>query len=112
MKFLNIITWKEKDCEWVKRKGYNNTIGRIYSVSPSQVELFHLRLLLLSVKGKKSFEDLCTVDGVVHDKFSSACLALGLIEDDYEWRRALSDGVLWKMPQSLRRLFARILIHC
>ncbi|XP_051165705.1 uncharacterized protein LOC127284352 [Leptopilina boulardi] len=64
------------------------------------------------VKGKKSFEDLCTVDEVTYDNFSSACLALGLIEDDYEWRRALNDGVLWKMPQSIPSLFVRILIHC
>lgn len=49
---------------------------------------------------------------VLYDTFSSTCLALGLIEDDDEWRRALSDGALWKMPQSLRRLFVRILIHC
>ncbi|XP_051165710.1 uncharacterized protein LOC127284357 [Leptopilina boulardi] len=105
-------TWKEKDSKWVKRKGFDNTIGRMYSVNPCQVELFHLRLLLLSTKGKKSFEDLCTVNGVFYDTFSSTCLALGLIEDDDEWRRALSDGALWKMPQSLRRLFVRILIHC
>jgi len=32
-------------------------IGRMYSVSPTQVELFHLRLLLLTIKGATSFEN-------------------------------------------------------
>ena len=39
-------------CEWAKRKGNENTIGRMYSVNPRQVELFHLRLLLSCIKGK------------------------------------------------------------
>jgi len=41
-----------------------------------------------------------------------ACLALGLIEDDDEWKRAMNEAIGWMMPQQLRRLFVRILIHC
>jgi len=41
---------------WVKRSTHYNCIGRMYSVSPTQVELFHLRLLLLTIKGATSFE--------------------------------------------------------
>ena len=44
-----------------------NTIGRMYAVSPTQTELFHLRLL---------------VDGVIHNQFAVACLAKGLIDDN------------------------------
>ena len=60
----------------------------MYSVSPAQVELFYLRLLLLSVKGATSFENLKIVNGTIHDNFVSTCLALGLIElimNDNEW---------------------------
>jgi len=89
---------------WVKRKSYYNCIGRMYSVSPTQTELFHLRLLLLTLKGVTSFNDLRTVNGEVCQSFSVACLALGVIEDDDEWRRAVNEAVRWMMPRQLRRL--------
>ena len=56
-------TWKQYQCEWAKRKGNENTIGRMYSANPCQVELFHLSLLLSCVKGKQSFEELRVVGG-------------------------------------------------
>ena len=64
---------------WEKRKGSFNCIGRIYSVSPSSVELFHLRLLLLNIKGATSFENLKTVNGVIYDMFVETCLDCLLI---------------------------------
>ncbi|KYN07868.1 ATP-dependent DNA helicase PIF1, partial [Cyphomyrmex costatus] len=97
---------------WVKRRNYFNCLGRIYSVSPTQIELFHLRLLLLTVKGVTNFQDLKMVNGEVCQTFTAACIALGLIEDDAELIRAMNDAVRWMMPQQLRRLFVRILIHC
>jgi len=54
----------------------------MYSISPTQTELFYLRLLLLTVKGATSFDDLRIVNGEICQSFSAACLALGLIEDD------------------------------
>jgi len=39
---------------WVKRKSHYNYVGQMYSISPTQTELFHLRLLLLTVKGATS----------------------------------------------------------
>ncbi|XP_058789684.1 uncharacterized protein LOC131663341 [Phymastichus coffea] len=98
--------------KWSTRKKHFNVIGRMYSISPTQLELFHLRMLLLHVKGAVSFESLRTVDNTVHPTFVAACLALGLIENDEEWKLALEDGTKWMMPQRLRHLFVRILIHC
>ncbi|XP_024875804.1 uncharacterized protein LOC112457136 [Temnothorax curvispinosus] len=99
---------------WVKRSNYRsyNCIGRMYTVSPTQIELFHLRLLLLNVKGATSFNDLKTVKGEIYQSFLETCLALGLIEDDDEWKRAMDEAVGWMMPRQLRKLFVRILIHC
>ena len=79
---------------WEKRLRGHHAIGRMYSVSPAQTELFHLRLLLLKVKGAKSFKDLRTVDGRVCESFIATCLALGLIEDDDEWRKALDEAAV------------------
>ena len=44
--------------------------------------------------------------------FSEACLALGLIDDDEKWSRAMQEAVSWMMPGSIRLLFVCILIHC
>ena len=110
------FTYKKKNKDeasyWTVRKNNFNNFGRMYAVSPTQTELFHLRLLLLHVKGGTSFEDLRTVDGIFHDSFAAACLARGLIEDDDEWFKAMEEATVWMMPQRLRLLFVRILIHC
>ncbi|XP_018359962.1 PREDICTED: uncharacterized protein LOC108759143 [Trachymyrmex cornetzi] len=97
---------------WEKCQRYFNCIGRMYSVSPSQMELFHLRILLLHVKGAKNFEELRTLNNEIHQTFTAACLALGLIEDYNEWYRAMNEAKVWMMPRRLRNLFVRILIHC
>ena len=59
---------------WEKRQGLFNTIGRMYAISPNQVELFHIRILLLNVKGSKSFTDLRTVNGEVYQTYTETCL--------------------------------------
>ncbi|XP_058791046.1 uncharacterized protein LOC131664174 [Phymastichus coffea] len=97
---------------WVTRKRRFNCIGRMFSISPTQLELFHLRLLLLHVKGAISFGDLKTVNNVLYPSFTAACLALGIIEDDDEWSKAMREAVSWMMPKRLRHLFVLILIHC
>ena len=43
---------------WSKRKSHCNCIGSVHSISPSQVELFRLRLLLLNCRDAKSFDKL------------------------------------------------------
>uniref|UniRef100_A0ABD2WRH7 ATP-dependent DNA helicase n=1 Tax=Trichogramma kaykai TaxID=54128 RepID=A0ABD2WRH7_9HYME len=101
-----------KTTYWATRQKNFNVFGRMYTVSPTQSELFHLRLLLLHVKGATSFESLRTVDDILQPSFTAACLAMGLIEDDEEWCRAMEEATLWMMPCRLRLLFVRILIHC
>ncbi|XP_071582532.1 uncharacterized protein, partial [Temnothorax nylanderi] len=63
-------------------------------------------------RGATSFQKLRTVNNEVHETFTAACLALGLIEDDEEWYRAMNEAKVWMMPRRLRNLFVRILIHC
>ena len=52
---------------WRRRKKASKCIGRMYYVPPSAGEKYYLRRLLLEVAGPMSFEDLKTVDGVLHD---------------------------------------------
>ena len=51
------------------------------------------------------------MDGV-YDTLEATFLAMGLIENDDEWRRAISEGAAYMMPSVLRRLFVGILVHC
>ena len=37
------------------------TIGQLYSIHPTQIELYALQLLLNHVKGPKSYQDIRTV---------------------------------------------------
>lgn len=71
-----------------------------------------MRLLLLHKSGSFGYDDLKTVDGIVYDTFVDACIALGLIDTDHEWINAMKEAKSWMMPNSLRNLFVRILIHC
>lgn len=87
---------------WSKRVKHFNCLGRIYSVSPTNGELFHLRLLLLRVKGAQSFDELKTFNGIYSETFVQACLTRGLIEDDQEWRRCLQEANYYLMPRQLR----------
>ena len=81
---------------------YSPAFGRVYTVHPSKSELFHLRLLLHVVKGPTDFQNLKTVDGILHDSFRDACNALGLLEDDVQGQQTLGRDV---------RSVARVLGH-
>nr|XP_047129644.1 uncharacterized protein LOC100203234 [Hydra vulgaris] len=68
------FVFDDKHCKWkVRQRGGNKVIVRMYKVSPTG-ELFFLILLLLQAKGAKSWEDLCTVNGIVLETFREACV--------------------------------------
>jgi hypothetical protein len=50
--------------------------------------------LLTKVKGVVSFEFFRTINGVVHDTFKLACIALGLYGLDGEWNACLEEVVV------------------
>ena len=84
----------------------------MYSASPSSSEHFYPRTLLTVVKGATSFQHLRTVNGVEHPTFHDACLALGLLENDNEWKRCLQEAGDMQTGHQLRSLFIVILLHC
>lgn len=73
-----------------RRAGFGGTIGRMYTVSPRNIEKYHLRLLLLHVSGATSFEFLRTFEGHLHSSFQAAARARGLLADDTEWSAAMT----------------------
>jgi hypothetical protein len=84
-------------------------VGRFYFVNPSAGKRCFLRTLLTKVKGVVSFEVLRTINGVVHDTFKSACIALGLYDLNDEWNACLGEVVGMQTGAQLRSLFVTIL---
>jgi hypothetical protein len=68
-----------------------------------------LRTLLTKVKGVVSFEAFYTINGVVHDTFKSACIALGLYDSNDEWNACLEEAIGMQTGAQLRSLFVTIL---
>jgi hypothetical protein len=104
-------TWK--DSQW-HRRIYKSIqpVGRIFGVSHFNSELFALRRLLSVVKGAVSFEDMATVDGVVHATFRAACLARGMMSGDAELEAALREMIETTVSiDQIRRHFARLIVH-
>jgi len=102
--------WDKNKREWHKRKIASKTVARMYNVSTSDSERFHLRILLLHVIGATSFTDLKTYKGVTYSTFKEAALQRGLLLNDSEWQNCLEEASVFQMPSQLRQLFAYICI--
>ena len=102
----------EKHRKWnLRQRGAEKTIGRMYSVSlGADPERFCLRLLLLHISGATSFQDLKSVNGVVHTTFKEAAMQCGLMNNDDTWENTLDEAILCSMPKQLRELFAYICV--
>ncbi|CDF32173.1 unnamed protein product [Chondrus crispus] len=112
-KFPKYFTWKTRTKSWTYDFSGTgaNVVGRIYTVSPREGERYFLRLLLTQVPGATSFENLRNIDGEQCTSFRQACLRLGLLADDAEWKHAIRDSFRSSFVP-LSHLFATILAHC
>ncbi|XP_074336448.1 uncharacterized protein LOC141673594 [Apium graveolens] len=62
-------------------------------------------------KGSRSFEDLKTVNGHIHETFKEACVALGLLQNDNQWHEAIAENFHTSLPPQLRAMFVNILAY-
>ena len=60
--------------------------------------------------GKKSFEDLQTVDNVKYTSYKETCRALGLLQDDQLWNLVMEDARQQNLPMQMRELFVMLMI--
>ena len=69
------------------------TIGRLYQISPTgkNSELYHLRSLLTIRKGIASFEELRIYKGMTYSGFKETARGMGILREDKEWHKCLSD---------------------
>ena len=103
--------WDSNKKLW-KRRQKGGSIGHLYFVSPIAGERFYLRLLLTTVKGPTTWEDLCTFDDIIHPTFHVACLAHGLLQSNDKWRQCLLEASSTHLGEKLHCLFSLILRHC
>jgi hypothetical protein len=82
----------------------------MYYAHPTSGERNYLRMLLNCVKSATSYKHLRTVDGREHDTFKDACIAMGLLANDYEWDQTLEEADVWASGRQLRDMFASMLM--
>ncbi|KAF7835751.1 ATP-dependent DNA helicase PIF1 [Senna tora] len=58
-----------------------------------------------------SFEDIRTINGVLHPTYKDAFYALGLLDDDKEYIDGITEANRWSSGVYLRKLFSTLLIH-
>nr|GEV68275.1 hypothetical protein CTI12_AA123990 [Tanacetum cinerariifolium] len=75
-------------------------------------ERYYLRMLLNVLRGLKSFEELMTDYKRVYSIFKETWFTYGLLNDDREWTRAISETSLRVLASQLRDLFVTILLFC
>ncbi|VFQ68749.1 unnamed protein product [Cuscuta campestris] len=100
----NVRIWNEAEQKWIITKQWTkrkrgNCVGRISYVHPIAGERYYLRLLLNSSRGPTCFEDIRTVNEILHPTFKAACYTLGLLNDDKEWLDAIREADQWATPR-------------
>jgi len=106
----NFYTWNGKYKDFRGRKMTGFAVGRINHVPPKIDDANHLRILINNIRGPKGFDDIKTVEGVVHKTYRNACYALGLLDDDKEYIHGIEEANFWCSPKNVRKLFVIMLI--
>ena len=108
--YLDVVkdyVWAEN--KWQERKSTPKLpVGRMPNIPLSAGEAFYLKMLLSSIPGPKSYEDL--LDGC--SSFKEACLERGILMSIREWEETLQGAALCQAGRSLRELFVTMLLHC
>ena len=95
----------------VQRDAMHTHLSRVNTIRPSQGELFYLRTILQS-RAISSFLDARTVNGVIHETFQEAAIALGLFADQNETQYAMDEAIATlATPRQLRQLFVHLLVN-
>ncbi|KAI9106718.1 hypothetical protein K1719_022246 [Acacia pycnantha] len=107
--FPNYFTFVRDKRIWkLRERGFS--VGRLGHCTPSQGELYYIRLLLTKVRGAKDYASIRTVNNVVYPTFREACYALGLLDDDKEYIDAIKEASVWATSNYLWQFFTSMLL--
>lgn len=107
----NTLRQRSDKHQWFPRKrGF--AVGRLHYTPLGSGEIYYLNYLLNHVEGPFCFEDIRTVNIIVHETFKKACYAMGLIDDDkwYIHTNTINEASLWGTASYLRKLFGTLLL--
>ncbi|KAL3839225.1 hypothetical protein ACJIZ3_023816 [Penstemon smallii] len=108
--FPEYFVWEQSKRKWKFRKK-QVVVGRLCTVNPFEGERYFERLFLSNVRCPTSFEALTTVGGIKYATFREAAVRKGLLESDTYVDSCLAEASLYRMPYSLRVLFAMLLVY-
>ena len=91
---------------------YDKTIGRIYSVAPTDEDRFYIRTLLVHTPNVQGFYGPHGLKPTQDMTWRAAAELKGLVESDSEFIEAMDEATLTATPFQLRLLFAQLLVHC
>ncbi|XP_073120058.1 uncharacterized protein [Henckelia pumila] len=111
VEFPEYYVWDNQTKSWYERKK-RRVIGRVNAANLVEGERYYLRLLLSHVRGPISFDYLLMVNGKRYFTFKESAQKRGLLESDRSNFECMNEVVTFQMPNSLRRLFATILVYC
>ncbi|CAA0815513.1 Unknown protein, partial [Striga hermonthica] len=110
IEFPEYFVWLTDEKKWKIREG-KDSIARIVTVHPNEGERYYLKLLLLHVRGPKSYKHIKSFNNIIAKSYHEAALARGLLQDDNTQELCLEEASLFKMPYEMRRLFANLLVY-
>lgn len=106
LEFATKHIWKNGT--WIKRTYNKKVLSRLFFSSIKNKKRFCLRILLMHIKGPKSYLDLRTINGILYDSFEKACEAANLLNNSENWHDYFSEIVECQMPKALRKTFYAI----
>ncbi|KAG5578003.1 hypothetical protein H5410_058137 [Solanum commersonii] len=109
--FPQHFVWSVQYKIWSRRKKHS-VIRCVVTCHPTESERYYLRLLLMNVRGPKSYKDLQIVNDIPYDTFREATEKRGLLQCDNNLTECMMEAMSYQMPCILRRLFATLLVYC
>lgn len=106
VEFPRYYVWDSRVKVWRDRKQFNNMVGRIYHAPIKAGPLYYMRIMLNHIRGATCFEDLWTVECVIHPTYRDACFALGLLDDNKEYIYAIKESSFWGSGRSTIVLYS------
>jgi hypothetical protein len=91
-------SWDALQHRW-RKKTPSAKSSQIYYVHPSAGELYYLCMLLMIIKGARSYDDVRTFNTRVYSTFCEAC---GLLENDNEWNLLFDEAIVYESSYQLR----------
>nr|KAJ0188861.1 hypothetical protein LSAT_V11C900488340 [Lactuca sativa] len=109
VEFPTKYVWNKSDKIWTRRKTKSKALCRLNLMSPKSGDIYYLWILLNKIKGPTCYEDIRTINGIMHESYKDACYALGLLDVDREYISSINETHYWATASFCRSLFVMLI---